>query len=76
MIMDGYTGPLEDMPPNDWIVKLAGSGQKVLDFGCGIGRHSKALSKHFIEVVGYDLPNMIDIVPDSNKLNNIEYTSN
>lgn len=75
MIITGYIGALEDMLPDYFTIKFAGFGRRALDFGCGIGRNTIALANNFVEVVGYDLPNMINLVPEKNKLNNIEYTS-
>ena len=41
----------------DFAVRALGaaSGARVLDLGCGAGRHSRALSAHGFEVVGVDL---------------------
>ena len=74
-ILSGYQGSLENMPVSEWLVDLAGSGKYILDFGCGVGRNSAALSKNFKKVFAYDLPNMINLVPIKNKLSNIDYTS-
>ena len=74
-ILTGYRGSLEDMPVSDWLIDIAGSGESVLDFGCGVGRNSVALSKNFKKVFAYDLPNMINLVPVKNQLSNIDYTS-
>jgi ubiquinone/menaquinone biosynthesis C-methylase UbiE len=41
---------------------------KALDFGCGIGRLTQALSKHFSNVIGIDIsPTMIDLANKYNK---------
>lgn len=74
-ILTGYQGRLEDMPVSNWLIDLAGSGKSVLDFGCGIGRNSLALAKNFKKVFAYDLPNMINLVPEKNKISKIKYTS-
>lgn len=74
-ILTGYTGEFEDMPVYDSVLDLVGSGIKALDFGCGVGRNTRAMSKSFQSVVGYDLPNMINLIPPQNKLNNIKYTA-
>jgi 2-polyprenyl-3-methyl-5-hydroxy-6-metoxy-1,4-benzoquinol methylase len=75
LILTGYTGELKDMPVYDEVIELCKGGKKALDFGCGVGRNSFALSKNYNHVIGYDLPNMIDLVPDSNKPDNVDYTS-
>jgi len=36
-------------------------GNRVLDFGCGIGRNINSLQGAGLEVEGYDLPNMISL---------------
>ena len=42
-------------------------GQRVLDFGCGVGRLSKALSEHAPKVVGVDIAgSMLDIAREIN----------
>ena len=74
-ILTGYQGSLEDMPVANYLVKLAESGKSALDFGCGIGRNSIALSKNFKKVFAYDLPNMVNLVPEKNKNSKIIYTS-
>jgi 2-polyprenyl-3-methyl-5-hydroxy-6-metoxy-1,4-benzoquinol methylase len=75
LILTGYYGPLKDMPVYDEVSSLFGSGFAALDFGCGVGRNSVALSKTYDQVVSFDLPSMIDLVPEENKLDNIEYTT-
>ena len=43
---------------------------KALDFGCGVGRLSRALSSHFDEVVGVDIaPSMVDRAQELNQDN-------
>jgi 2-polyprenyl-3-methyl-5-hydroxy-6-metoxy-1,4-benzoquinol methylase len=79
-ILTGYEGKFEDMPVYDEVLSLA-KGQEherqyALDFGCGVGRNTLELSRSYSKVVGYDLPNMIDLVPEANKGNGIYYTSN
>ena len=75
LILTGYYGPLKDMPVYDEVKSLFGSGSTALDFGCGVGRNSVALAKTYDKVISFDLPNMIDLVPEENKLSNIAYTS-
>ena len=75
-ILSGYQGSLEDMPVYDEVMELVGSGNSALDFGCGVGRNSYAMAEKFDKVVGFDLPNMLNIVPEKNKLSNIHYESN
>jgi 2-polyprenyl-3-methyl-5-hydroxy-6-metoxy-1,4-benzoquinol methylase len=75
LILTGYYGPLKDMPVYDEVKVLFGTGSTTLDFGCGVGRNSVALSETYDKVISFDLPNMIDLVPEENKLNNIEYTT-
>jgi len=75
LILTGYNGPLKDMPVYDEVKSLFGSGSTALDFGCGVGRNSVALAKTYDKVISFDLPNMIDLVPEENKLSNIAYTS-
>jgi len=75
LILTGYNGPLKDMPVYDEVKSLFGSGSTALDFGCGVGRNSVALAKTYDNVISFDLPNMIDLVPEENKLSNIAYTS-
>lgn len=72
-ILSGYQGSLEDMPVYDEVMMLIGSGKTALDFGCGVGRNSYAMAQKFDRVVGFDLPNMLAIVPEKNKLENISY---
>lgn len=74
-ILSGYQGSLEDMPVYDEVMSLVGTGQSALDFGCGVGRNSFAMAKVFDKVVGFDLPNMLAIVPEKNRLENISYES-
>ncbi len=75
LILTGYSGPLKDMPVYNYVKKLFGSGGTALDFGCGVGRNSVALAETYNKVVSFDLPNMIDLVPEENKLDNILYTT-
>jgi 2-polyprenyl-3-methyl-5-hydroxy-6-metoxy-1,4-benzoquinol methylase len=79
-ILTGYTGSFKDMPVYEEVIDLAKgqphSHQYALDFGCGVGRNSVALAKSYVNVIGFDLPNMIDLVPQENKADNIIYTSN
>lgn len=78
-ILTGYVGDLKDMPVYNNVLDLAegkdGYNQYALDFGCGVGRNSVALSEKYHRVISFDLPNMIDIVPEENKRPNIIYTS-
>ena len=75
LILTGYFGPLKDMPVYDEVKSLFGSGLVALDFGCGVGRNSVELSKTYDQVISFDLPSMINLVPEENKLSNIEYTT-
>ena len=75
LILTGYNGPLKDMPVYKEVESLFGSGLTALDFGCGVGRNSVALAKTYDKVISFDLPNMIDLVPEENKLSNITYTT-
>jgi len=75
LILTGYNGPLKDMPVYKEVESLLGSGLIALDFGCGVGRNSVALAKTYDKVISFDLPNMIDLVPEENKLRNITYTT-
>jgi len=79
LILTGYTGEFKDMPVYDEVISLTkssdGHSQYALDFGCGVGRNTIALSKDYSKVVGFDLPSMISLVPIENQSNNILYTS-
>jgi 2-polyprenyl-3-methyl-5-hydroxy-6-metoxy-1,4-benzoquinol methylase len=75
LILTGYYGPLKDMPVYAEVSSLFGKGGAALDFGCGVGRNSVALAKTYDKVVSFDLPNMIGLVPEENKLGNILYTA-
>jgi 2-polyprenyl-3-methyl-5-hydroxy-6-metoxy-1,4-benzoquinol methylase len=75
LILTGYSGPLKDMPVYDEIKSLFGNGETALDFGCGVGRNSVALAETYDKVIAFDLPSMIGLVPQENKLNNISYTT-
>jgi 2-polyprenyl-3-methyl-5-hydroxy-6-metoxy-1,4-benzoquinol methylase len=79
-ILTGYKGAFKNMPVYKEVIDLAkgtpNNSQYVLDFGCGVGRNSVALAKTYSNVIAFDLPNMINLVPEENKLNNIVYTSN
>jgi len=79
-ILTGYKGAFKDMPVYDEVLDLAAGVkphdyQYALDFGCGVGRNTLTLSKSYVKVIGYDLPNMIELVPEENKASNIAYTS-
>ena len=80
LILTGYQGEFKDMPVYDDVMSLSvgieNNNQYVLDFGCGVGRNSVELSKSYNRVVAYDLPGMIALVPEENKLKNIYYDSN
>jgi cyclopropane fatty-acyl-phospholipid synthase-like methyltransferase len=76
LILTGYNGQLRDMPVYDEVSSLFGNGEYALDFGCGVGRNSVALSENYSKVVAFDLPSMISLVPEDNKLSNIIYTAN
>jgi len=79
-ILTGYSGEFKDMQAYENVIDLAKgvehNNQYALDFGCGIGRNSIELSKTYSNVIAFDLPNMIDLVPEENKKTNIIYTSN
>jgi 2-polyprenyl-3-methyl-5-hydroxy-6-metoxy-1,4-benzoquinol methylase len=75
LILTGYTGQFKDMPVYDEVKSLFGSGSTSLDFGCGVGRNSVALSETYDKVISFDLPSMINLVPEENRLSNITYTS-
>jgi 2-polyprenyl-3-methyl-5-hydroxy-6-metoxy-1,4-benzoquinol methylase len=75
LILTGYNGPFKDMPVYDEVKNLFGSGSTALDFGCGVGRNSVALAETYDKVIAFDLPSMINLVPEENKLENIIYTS-
>jgi 2-polyprenyl-3-methyl-5-hydroxy-6-metoxy-1,4-benzoquinol methylase len=75
LILTGYTGQFKDMPVYNEVRSLFGSGSTALDFGCGVGRNSVALSETYDKVISFDLPSMINLVPEENRLSNITYTS-
>lgn len=75
LILTGYVGPFKDMPVYNEVKSLFGNGSTALDFGCGVGRNSVALAETYKNVISFDLPNMISLVPEENKLANITYTS-
>lgn len=79
LILTGYNGDFKDMPVYEEVISLTksseGHGQYALDFGCGVGRNTSALTKYYKKVVGFDLPSMISLVPPENQSNNILYTS-
>ena len=52
------------------IVRILSLGDRVLDFGCGIGRNITTLKSFGFNVVGYDLPNMIKLCKEL--VNNID----
>jgi 2-polyprenyl-3-methyl-5-hydroxy-6-metoxy-1,4-benzoquinol methylase len=74
-ILTGFNGHLKDIKPYETLIDLCGNGNTVLDFGCGVGRHSVALSKNFKRVYGFDLKQMISLVPIENRVSNIKYSS-
>jgi 2-polyprenyl-3-methyl-5-hydroxy-6-metoxy-1,4-benzoquinol methylase len=75
LILTGYVGPFKDMPVYNEVKSLFGNGSIALDFGCGVGRNSVALAETYSKVISFDLPSMIDLVPQENKLSNISYTT-
>ena len=75
LILTGYEGDFKDMPVYDEVRSLFGSGSTALDFGCGVGRNSVALSDTYDKVISFDLPSMIGLVPEDNKLSNITSTT-
>src|SRR5437660_12935525 len=47
---------------------LAVRHQRALDFGCGVGRLTQALAKHFDEVIGLDIaPSMLQLARRYNR---------
>lgn len=78
-ILTGYVGDFKDMPVYEEVINLAKGqehhNQYALDFGCGVGRNTISLSKEYHRIIGYDLPNMLDLVPEENKASNIIYES-
>ena len=75
LILTGYTGDFKDMPVYEEVRSLFGYGSIALDFGCGIGRNSVALTDTYDKVIAFDLPSMINLVPEDNKLSSITYTT-
>ena len=75
LILTGYNGKFKDMPVYEEVISLIGSDDRVLDFGCGVGRNTIALSKTNNLVYGFDLPSMISLVPEENKDENIVYST-
>ena len=79
LILTGYMGEFKDMPVYDEVMSLTksskGKMQYALDFGCGVGRNTVFLSKDYHKVIGYDLSNMLELVPEENKASNIFYES-
>lgn len=75
LILTGYKGEFKDMPVYEEIISLVGSSDRVLDFGCGVGRNTIALSKINNFVYGFDLPSMLSLVPKENKSENIVYVA-
>ena len=59
-ILTGYEGKLDEMRPFSDVIKHMPGGGLVLDFGCGIGRNTYYLKTIYDNVVGYDLPPMIE----------------
>jgi 2-polyprenyl-3-methyl-5-hydroxy-6-metoxy-1,4-benzoquinol methylase len=76
LILTGYNGLFHEMPVYDEVKSLFDRGSIALDFGCGVGRNSVALSKTYDRVIAFDLPSMISLVPEENKITNISYTTN
>jgi trans-aconitate methyltransferase len=58
-IWTGCTAAIYEMPPAAGLVALCGTGEKALDFGCGVGRNTYPLTESFTTVVGFDFPNMV-----------------
>ena len=74
LILTGYTGEFKDMPIYEEVLGLVGNGNRILDFGCGVGRNTIALSNMYNSVFGFDLPSMIELIPEENKSENITYS--
>jgi cyclopropane fatty-acyl-phospholipid synthase-like methyltransferase len=66
-ILTGYKGDLAYMPLYEEVHNKVPGGHSVLDFGCGVGRNIPSLVNKFEKVVGYDFPNMLDLVPEGRK---------
>jgi cyclopropane fatty-acyl-phospholipid synthase-like methyltransferase len=75
LILTGYSGEFKDMPVYEEVIGLVGAGKKILDFGCGIGRNTIAVSKLYENAYGFDLDSMLSLVPKENKSSTITYTS-
>ena len=62
-----FSTGIHDLEPIIQSAKLD-SIDKALDFGCGVGRLSQAMSKHFKQVIGVDIsPSMIELAEKYNK---------
>jgi SAM-dependent methyltransferase len=59
-----------------WVLPLA-KLDKVLDFGCGMGRLTQALAEHAGHVTGVDIaPTMIELARRNNRKTNCEFVCN
>jgi SAM-dependent methyltransferase len=61
-ILTGFKGSPDSMPADARLLELAGRGEAALDFGCGVGRNTRALAARFSRVTAYDFPNMIELL--------------
>lgn len=75
LILTGFRGQPFEMEPTYFIKDYLRGGDRVLDFGCGVGRNTFYLKNFYKEVVGYDLPSMLQFYPDEFKAENIRLTS-
>jgi SAM-dependent methyltransferase len=58
-------------------INTAGAYHRALDFGCGVGRLTQALARHYDEAVGVDIaPSMIQQANQYNRRNNCKYYCN
>jgi hypothetical protein len=57
-ICAGFRGSIEEMEPDEELIRDAGRGDAALDLGAGVGRNAIPLAISFRAVVAYDLPNM------------------
>jgi SAM-dependent methyltransferase len=72
MYQDSTT--FENIPKWKEVLNLFKSGT-VLDMGCGIGKYFYSLTSKYNKVYAYDFQNMLDLIPDSNKFDNLIISS-